>query len=88
MGEVSGQNDGALKSEERRGRGSQKLHIYSVKGWFLAIPWRESLKMRKKWRSTVRSRDMRLTVRLAPLLPLTATPRLQQHNSSYTFYQL
>jgi hypothetical protein len=47
MGEVSGQNDVVLKSEERRGRGSQKLHIYSVKGWFLAVLWRESLEMRK-----------------------------------------
>jgi hypothetical protein len=48
MGEVSGQNDAVLKSDERRDRRSQKLLIYSVKGWFLAILWRESLEMRRK----------------------------------------
>jgi hypothetical protein len=48
MAEVSGQNDVVLKSEERKGRGSQKLLIYSVKGRFLAIPWLESLERRRK----------------------------------------
>jgi hypothetical protein len=48
MGEVLGHNDVVLMSKKRRGRGSQKLLICSVKGRFLAIPWRESLEMRRK----------------------------------------